>query len=451
MGVGIGYRLRDYFFPVKVVECRRLMRKAPGWPRARLDDWARARRRAVAVHAFEHVRYYRGALGRLGIRADRVDDDEVWSRIPTLTKELVLENAESLVAAGVAGDRTVWAETSGSTGMKLRILLDGHVNAAAFALFWRAWTSGGHYRLGQRHAVLKGHAHPGGWRYNRAIRALELSSVALEEETARRFRALILRYRPRFLRGYPSAMYLLCRLLREQGEALHLPMIVSGSETLHAFQRVEIERFLGARLYNHYTHWERAASILECEAGRLHAQEDYGHHEILDAEGRPCPPGVVGEITATSLHNRAMPLIRYRTGDMAAWSAEACVCGQSFPVVERIEGRWGDYLVTPSGRPISATAASAGLDRIPQILYSQLVQSTLDRVEVRVVRAVGYRHPEVTDRIRRDLGERLGPEIALEIRFCGLDELERSPAGKIRQCFSHVPADARGRFAGSAA
>jgi len=67
--------------------------------------------------------------------------------------------------------------------MQLRILLDHNINAAAFALFWRAWGSGGYYRLGQRHAVMKGLYYEAGWKYNRAIRALELSSARVGPDT----------------------------------------------------------------------------------------------------------------------------------------------------------------------------------------------------------------------------------------------------------------------------
>ena len=158
---------------------------------------------------------------------------------------------------------------------------------------------------------------------------------------------------------------------------------------------------------------------------------------------------MVGEITVTSLHNWAMPLIRYRTGDMAAWSSEPCPCGQSFPMVERIEGRRADYLVTPEGRLVPATAARKGLTGIPGILCTQVIQWAPDRVEVRVVPDARCRHTEVIDVIRRDLNGRLGGEIGLEIRLCGLADLERSPVGKIRQCVSRLPQGDPLRFAGN--
>jgi phenylacetate-CoA ligase len=385
------------------------------------------------------VPHYRRVLDRAGIDPRLADDPEVWSRIPRLSKEEILESASELVALGSGRSRTVWASTSGSTGQRLPLLLDANVNAAAFALFWRAWGSGGHYRPGQRQAAMKGPFHARGWSYNRPIRTLELSATALNPATARLFRRLILRYRPRFLRGYPSAMTLFCRLLEQQGESLSLPMIVSGSEILYPFQRREIEGFLGGRVYNHYTHWERAASILECQAGRLHAQEDYGHHEILDEEGRPCPPGVAGEITVTGLHNLAMPLIRYRTGDIAAWSAQPCTCGQSFPVVERIEGRRGEYLVTPSGSLVPWTAIVAGMDLFPQILCTQFIQSVPDRVEVRIVAAPGNDPAAVAALVREVVTPRLAGEMVLEIGFCDIEGLERTPVGKIRKCINRLP------------
>jgi len=433
------FRIRDYAYPLKILSYRRLMRQAPTWPSARLDEWIRERRMDIVRHAYRTVPHYRQLFDRHGIRPEQTDDPAVWTGIPTLTKETICEQPDSLISSSAEAAGGVWARTSGSTGLQLRILLDRDVNAAAFALFWRAWGSGGYYRLGQRHAVMKGLSHGAGWRYNRPIRALELSAARINADSAGFFRDLLLRYRPRFMRGHPSAMYLFCRLLREQGLELHIPMIISGSEMLHDFQRQEIESFFGARLYNHYTHWERAASILECEAGRLHAQQDYGFHEIVDEQGKPVGPGVPGMITVTTLHNRAMPLIRYRTGDIGVWAAASCSCGQVLPVVDRIEGRQTDNLVTRRGAVIPGMLAHSVLKLLPHVLYSQIVQYEAGRVELRIVRTKDYREPDDTREISRAMQEQLGADMQIEVRCCGLEDLERSPVGKIRTCFNRIP------------
>jgi phenylacetate-CoA ligase len=435
------FRIQDYLYPGEIVEHHNRMKVAPYWSPEKLASWSLQRRKAILTHAYENVPYYRHLFDEHGILPERIDDGVVWRRIPTLDKSTLRSNAEALTAGGKYRKRAVWASTSGSTGMPLKILLDPWINTAAFALFWRAWGSGGYWRLGQRQAALKGLYNESGWRYNQTIRTLELSSVRVERKTVHLYRDLIQRYRPCFIRGYPSSMYLFCRLLREEGLDLHVPMIISGSEMLHDFQRTIIEGTLSGRLYNHYTHWERAASILECDYGNLHAQEDYGHHEILDLEGNPVPPDTVGEITVTGLYNLAMPLIRYRTGDLATWSSETCSCGQSFPVVKQIVGRQNDYIVSPKGELTSGTSAVFGLKLMPQILYFQLIQRALGSVEVRIVKAHDFHEPEDTSRVREALLSRLGADTELEIQFCDVEELERNPVGKIRSCINHLPAE----------
>ena len=435
------FRFRDYSYPFGVLKYRRLMSQTPEWRPDRLEAWSRARRTAVVTHAHENVPYYRRLLEAHGIRPQDVDRQDVWNRIPLLDKEIVRTNTDDLISRTADLKRSMWVTTSGSTGMQLRILLDQNINAAAFALFWRAWGSGGYYHLGQRHAVMKGLHYEAGYKYNHAIRALELSSARVGPDTVRLYRDLIAKYRPRFLRGYPSAMYLFCRLLREHKLDLHVPMVISGSETLYDFQRREIEEVLSTRLYNHYTHWERCASVLECDAGHMHAQLDYGFHEILDEDGQPVPPGVSGVVTVTTMHNLGMPLIRYRTGDIASWSNERCDCGQPFPVINRIEGRQTDYLVVPGGKLISGTFAAAALWPLPNLLYSQIIQRKLGTVEVRIVKGSGYREPENTESVLRGLRSRLGEDMQIELQFCQLDQLERNPVGKIRQCFNRLSAD----------
>ena len=191
----------------------------------------------------------------------------------------------------------------------------------------------------------------------------------------------------------------------------------------------------GCRLIDHYSHWERCGSICQCPHGRYHADNDYGFHEIIDADGQPARPGEIGRLVATSLHNRAMPLFRYNTRDLAAWSAETdCPCGSRFPIIERIEGRIEDVVLTPEGRLVGRLDAAFKFS--PHIRLAQLIQESVELLRVLLVCDVEYNETEDEAPLMQELRARLGP--AIEIRIEKVADIPRTPMGKLRFVVSKV-------------
>lgn len=77
------------------------------------------------------------------------------------------------------------------------------------------------------------------------------------------------------------------------------------------------------------------------------------------------------------------------------------------------------------------------IDEMPQTLYTQLIQAALGKLEVRVVKGPGYRDPEDTDAMVNRLRQQLG-DMDIEVRFCGVEDLERNPIGKIRYAYNKL-------------
>ncbi len=87
---------------------------------------------------------------------------------------------------------------------------------------------------------------------------------------------------------------------------------------------------------------------MECaeSPGGLHVFDDHFLPEVLDpATDRPLPEGERGELVLTTLTKEALPVIRYRTGDITALQRGTCTCGRTHPRIERIEGRTDDMLI----------------------------------------------------------------------------------------------------------
>ncbi len=106
--------------------------------------------------------------------------------------------------------------------------------------------------------------------------------------------------------------------------------------------RESCRRAWGVPLTDLYMSWEAGHIALQCpDYGHYHVQSESVLVELLDAQGKPCAPGELGRIVVTTLHNFAMPLVRYDTGDLGE-AGEPCACGRGLPVLRRIVQRTRD-------------------------------------------------------------------------------------------------------------
>jgi phenylacetate-CoA ligase len=105
--------------------------------------------------------------------------------------------------------------------------------------------------------------------------------------------------------------------------------------------------------------------------------------EVLNDDGTACKPGEIGKVVITGLHNLAMPLIRYSIGDYAE-VGEACPCGRGSPVLRKIMGRTRNLLTFPDGKKWWPTLPPKKYLHIAPVRQMQLVQKSLDTIEVRL-------------------------------------------------------------------
>ena len=133
------------------------------------------------------------------------------------------------------------------------------------------------------------------------------------------------RERPDTFVGMPAP---LLSLLRVCGRGSLRRALVSGDACPGAVLR-GAEEILGSKLFPHYGSREMAlGGAVTCPAhAGMHLRENHVIAEIVDADGRPLPPGEWGELVITTIGMEAMPLIRYRTGDRTRILPGVCPCG----------------------------------------------------------------------------------------------------------------------------
>ena len=151
----------------------------------------------------------------------------------------------------------------------------------------------------------------------------------------------------------PSYSLVIAQALQDAGVAPEdnaLELGLFGGEPWTEGLRTKIDSALGIKAINFYGLSEMCGPgvATECLTARdgLHVQEDHFLVEVIDpADGTPVPYGTDGELVFTTLTKEALPLIRYRTGDLGAITIEPCACGRTTARLIRLGGRRDDMMI----------------------------------------------------------------------------------------------------------
>ncbi len=285
--------------------------------------------RRVVAHAYETVPFYRRRFDEAGVSPADIRGHADLVKLPLLTRDDMRAHFDELRSTGPPGRAMREGHTSGTTGTPLTVGYDHDTVWMTYAVFDRhyRWAGCRFGRGGDRMAVARGNVivpltqtAPPFWRVNSVQNQLLLSSFHLSRTNLPAYIEALRAYQPAVVDGYPSTLYVLAKYLQTVGETLPVRAAITSSETLYDFQRALIEERFACRVFDYYALAERVVFSGECEAheGR-HVAMEYGIAEVVDDDGRPCPPGVEGRLVGTSLHNLAMPLIRYVTNDRTAF------------------------------------------------------------------------------------------------------------------------------------
>ena len=241
---------------------------------------------------------------------------------------------------------------------------------------------------------------------------------------------------PTYIQTRPSQLNLVIKQCETSGERFGgLRAVLCVSEIVTETLRAACKDILGAPILECYSCAETGYLALQCpEAGRLHVQSEIVRIDVLKADNQPCVPGETGRVVVTSLHNYAMPLIRYEIGDEAEVGAD-CACGRSLPVLEKILGRTQDYLKLRSGDLVRANTRHSDIAKIPAIIEFRIVQRALGRLDILLVVRRPLDEGE-REHLKACLAEQGGETFEVDITYC--EAIERPESGKLRSFVCEV-------------
>lgn len=393
-------------------------------------------------HAYEHAPHYRRFMDSIGLIPSDVKRIEDVSMFPILHKEDILKDYNSFLSDNFLSFRPMERSTGGTTGVPFRYYSDASAWGLNQATKIRTYTWG-NYTLGKdRIVMMKGGSlnHKGRfglrtklWRYlqlNYDIYIMQLSDKDLDIH----FRN-IRREKIRYLRGYPSALFVIARYLHKKGIQYQMKGIFTTAEMLHGYQRELIESVFMCKIIDAYGCGEGKASANQCEVhGMYHTNIETCYFEILDSNGNKTQPGEQGEIVLTSLCSLCMPFIRYAPGDLAVNGSGKCSCGRGLPTIDRVIGRSSDLIELPNGRFINGL--SMPFEALSDIIEKfQLVQEEEDLLVLNIITKSSYSEKDearIIDLLKFNAGD------GIRVKINRVDDIPHTVAGKFRYVISRV-------------
>lgn len=413
--------------------------------------WKQTQLATLLRHAVAEIPFYRARAAGSSSLAD----------FPIVTKRDLAAHYSDFMSADLRAEyegrarraRYGWIEvkTGGSTGVPATVIHDADFRdrdrAARLLEFDLCGFPFGtpHYRLWGamadiNRAKTSRNARAMAWLANETL----LNAFRMEDARIVQYLDQIATGGIRYAIGYVDALYQLARFAERTVRKPKLEAVVATAGTLTDEMRTTIARVFGARVHNKYGSREAGDIACECEHGGFHILPSV-HIEVVDERGAACAPGVTGRILVTFLGSPSFPLIRYEIEDIGALRAGSCACGRPFEMLERVEGRAADFLVSTTGGHVSPVYIRhlIGVVHNPgTIRRFQLIQHDDRRFELLLEPESGAaaQIEAVRGALTRDLLAVLGSDAQLD--FCIVERIEETATGKFRYTVripSHQP------------
>lgn len=392
-------------------------------------------------HVYTNMPFYRNRLEAAGFTPNQPLTADKFRLIPPVTRAELQAVEEQAICTATPPEhgKIRSGATSGSTGRALAYAKTGLADFLWHAItlresLWSGWNLQGRLaisRAGATNAERANWGQPEGVVFKTGPSSIRRVGMDISEQAR-----WLIDFNPDYLITNPTNLKGLCEWFQEHGGFKGKPL---GIRTLGEAVTPELRDFsqaiLGAPIRDMYSAAEVGYIALQCpEHAHYHVQSEVALVEVLREDGSACTSGEIGRVVITTLHNYAMPLIRYAIGDYAE-VGRPCPCGRGLPTINRIFGRSRNLIRLPDGRRRWPSLPPKKYAHINSIRQLQLVQKSLFQIEVRLV--VKNRLDESEEKsLRSALVDML--RYPFEFTLVYLDKIEFGPNHKFEDFISEI-------------
>ncbi|HET6871532.1 MAG TPA: phenylacetate--CoA ligase [Sporolactobacillaceae bacterium] len=321
--------------------------------REQMESLQLQRLKETVQRVFDRVPFYRKRFLELGISPDDITSLDCLQDLPFTVKKDLRDNYPFGL---FAVDQSAVVRLHASSGTKGKPTVVGYTKKDIenwAEMVARAIAAAGGEPGGVLHNAYGYGLFTGGLGLHYGSERLGMATVPISGGNTERQILLIEDFKPTVICGTPSYILNIVETMERLGKdpkVTSLKYGIFGAEPWSEEMRFELEARLGIKAVDIYGLSEVMGPgvSIECHEAQngLHIMEDHFIVEVIDPNtGEPVPDGTDGELVITSLTKEALPMIRYRTGDIASLHREPCPCGRTTIRMSRVKGRLDDMLI----------------------------------------------------------------------------------------------------------
>jgi phenylacetate-CoA ligase len=321
-------------------------------PRKEIIKYQNKRLQYIVKNAYDNVPFYKNLFNKNNVKPSDIKDLSDLKKIPIIRKkEFKADSMLNLVSSAYDNEKLITLKTGGSTGEPLSTYIAEEEKAYRIAIHLRS-----NLNCGQKfsHQWARIDNVDSFTQIRQRIKFFPFTAIPLLWNVNNQLKALHT-VKPQVIDGLSSAIWILAREVPSSIYAPLHPIVVFGTgELISSSSRIDIESAFNSVYLDQVSCTEVGRTAWECtEKSGYHMNVDSTIIEFIDDAGEPVAAGERGEMVYTSLHNQAMPIIRYGIQDIGIPLDDECACGISLPLMKMIEGRQNSFIMLPDGSVVS--------------------------------------------------------------------------------------------------
>lgn len=400
-------------------------RKIDTYSEEQLNDFQESKLAELLEFSSKNVPYYKE------LNISKTADTKTWlSSFPILSKDDLRDNLDSLLTE--PKKNLVKIISSGSSGLRTVVYMN-QLDISSLRAGNTHWWEWGGYQIGgsllQTGITTKRNLFK---RIKDVIfNVTYINAFALTDTQLEKIRNGLSKGNQKYVLGYASSLNVIAEYALKNEFVIHLDTVISLGDKLFNHYKSNIEKAFHCSVFETYGSSEGFLIASQYDLDYLYINTPQVYLEVLDDNNIPVKDGEIGHVVVTRLDNRAMPLIRYRLGDLCIkLPKDKYPKNRAFkyPLLEKVVGRDSELIRLPDGKKLVVHSFTGVFEHIKEIKQFKIIQRNINGFEIEYIVDKGFTQ-ETLDIIVLKLQEFI-KDSEFKITFSKVNEIKPTKSGK---------------------